>query len=170
MPTNWYMLIVAALIPMVIGSIWYNPKVIGGAWMKAAKLDEEYLKEGNMAAIFGFSFLFCLFLALLMPGIVIHQGGAFSMMAPEVFESGSAVQAEFNDLMARYGENSRTFGHGALHGAFAAIMFALPIIAIISLFERRGWKYIWIHFGYWLISLTLMGGLLCATLQYAPLS
>lgn len=170
MPTNWYMFFVAALIPMIIGSIYYNPKVVGGAWMKATNLDEEYLKQGNMAVIFGVSYLFSFFIAFMMAGMVIHQGGAFSMMAPEVMESGSAVQNEFNDLMVRYGENGRSFGHGALHGAFVTIFFVLPIIGIISLFERRGWKYIWIHFFYWLISLTLMGGLICATLDYAPLS
>ncbi|MEM1124806.1 MAG: DUF1761 domain-containing protein, partial [Bacteroidota bacterium] len=32
-----------------------------------------------------------------------------------------------------------------------------------ALFERRGWKYIWIHTGYWFITLALIGGLLCAT-------
>ena len=170
MPTNWYMFFVAALIPLVVGSIYYNPKVLGNAWMKTNKFTPEYLKEANMAVVFGVTYVFSVLIAMSMASMVIHQGGAFSMMFPEVMESGSAVQQEFNDLMVRYGENSRDFGHGALHGFFSALFFVLPLIGINALFERRGWKYIFIHLGYWVISLALMGGLICQTLVYAPLS
>jgi hypothetical protein len=30
----------AALIPTVIGFLWYNPKVFGNAWMAAADMTE----------------------------------------------------------------------------------------------------------------------------------
>ena len=170
MPSNFYMFFVAALIPMIVGAVYYHPKVVGNTWMKVNNFTEESLKSGNMAVIFGVSYLFSLFLALTMSGLVIHQGGVFQMMAPDVFESGSVAQQQFNDLMETYGMNHRSFSHGLLHGAFAAIMFALPLIGTNALFERRGWKYIVVHTGYWLISLGLMGGLLCALLQYAPLS
>ena len=43
----------------------------------------------------------------------------------------------------------------------AGLFFALPIIGVISLFERKGFKYIAIHAGYWTLTLTLMGGILC---------
>ena len=170
MPTNFYMFFVAAIIPMIVGAIYYNPKVVGNTWMKINGFTEESLKSGNMAVIFGVSYLFSLFLAFTMSGMVIHQGAVFQMMAPEVFESGSAAQQQFNELMTTYGMNHRSFSHGVLHGGFAAIMFALPLIGINALFERRGWKYVLVHTGYWFISLALMGGLLCATLQYAPVS
>ena len=81
----------------------------------------------------------------------------------------SEAQAEFNALMAKYGDAQRGFSHGAMHGSMVSIFFVLPLIAINSLFERRGWKYTFIHFGYWFCSLVLMGGLLCQTLQYSPL-
>ncbi|MEL6988082.1 MAG: DUF1761 domain-containing protein [Bacteroidota bacterium] len=35
------------------------------------------------------------------------------------------------------------------------------MIGCISLFERRGWKYVLIHAGYWLLTLTLIGGVVC---------
>jgi hypothetical protein len=84
-------------------------------------------------------------------------------------ESGSAEMIAFNDLMTQYGGNFRTFGHGAGHGVMFTVLFVLPLIAINALFERRGWKYIFIHTGFWLINLALMGGLLCATLVYPVL-
>ena len=170
MPTNAYMFLVAGLIPMIIGSIYYHPKVAGGVWMKTNGFTEETLKGGNMAVIFGLAYLFSVMIAFMMASMTIHQGGAFSMMYPEVMESGSAAQVEFNALMEKYGENSRSFGHGALHGFFAAIFVVLPLVGIIALFERRGWKYVLIHFIYWLISLVLIGGVICSTLTYAPLS
>ena len=170
MPTNWWMFFVAALIPMLIGSLWYGKMMFGNKWMKTNGFTEESLQGGNMAVIFGVSYLFSVMVALTMSGMVIHQGAVLQMMMPDVAESGSAAQQQFNDLMAQYGGNFRDFGHGALHGGFAAVFFVLPIIGILSLFERRGWGYIGIHFGYWFITLLLMGGLLCTTLEYASLS
>ncbi|NNF33624.1 MAG: DUF1761 domain-containing protein [Saprospiraceae bacterium] len=170
MPSNFYMYFVAALIPMVVGAVYYHPKVAGNSWMKVNGFTEESLKGGNMLVIFGVSYIFSIFLAFTVSGLVIHQSGIFSTFAPEVMEPGSAAMNEFNDIMSRYGDKFRTFGHGAVHGVFATIFFALPLIGINSLFERRGWKYILIHTGYWLITLILMGGLLCQTLQFAPLS
>ncbi|WP_235296990.1 DUF1761 domain-containing protein [Portibacter marinus] len=170
MPTNWYMILVAGLIPLIIGSIYYHPKVAGGLWMKVNGFTDESMKGANMALIFGLTYLFSVILSFFFTSIVIHQGAIFSLLNPEVMESGSEAQQVFNDLMAQYGDRHRSFKHGAAHGLFTAIFFILPIIAIIALFERRGWKYILIHFGYWLISLVLIGGLLCQVLEYAPLA
>ena len=170
MPTNFYMLFVSALIPLVIGFIWYNPKVFGTAWMKANGFKDEDLQGANMPVIFLLTFIFAVLMSFVLTWIVIHQGGVFSMLAPEVMESGSEEMVLFNDLMAKYGDRSRSFGHGAMHGGLFAVFFVLPIVAINALFERRGWKYIFIHTGYWFVNLLLMGGLLCAVLEYAPMS
>ena len=60
-----------------------------------------------------------------------------------------------------YGNRFRTFKHGALHGTIAALFFSLPILGTMSLFERKGFRYIAIHVGYWVVTLALMGGALC---------
>jgi len=170
MPTNAYMYLIAGLIPLIIGSIYYNPKVVGGAWMKVNGFTMESMEGANMLVIFGVTYLFSVMLSFAMTGLVIHQHGAFSMMMPEIMESGSATQTQFNELMTLYGTTGRTFGHGALHGFLVAIFIVLPLLGINALFERRGWKYIFIHLGYWTICLILIGGLICSTLKYAPLS
>lgn len=166
MPENFYMYFVAALIPMVIGAIYYHPAVFGGAWMKVNDFTEDSLKKGNMAVIFGASYVFSVMLALILAMLTIHQTQVFALFVPEIMESGSAAQATFNEIMAEYGDRYRSFKHGAIHGGIASLFFALPLIGINALFERRGWRYILIHFGYWLITLVLMGGLLCQTLRY----
>lgn len=166
------MYFLVGLIPMIIGSVWYNPKVMGTAWMNSNGFKEEDLQGANMAMIFGCSYLFSVMLAFFMTSMVIHQHGvvsaAMSATEPGVW-SPEAIQ-DINNYMSKYGTRFRSFGHGAAHGLMIAIFVALPFLAIHSLFERRSWKYILIHLGYWAICLVLMGGVLCSTLEFAPLT
>ena len=67
--------------------------------------------------------------------------------------------------MDKYGNNFRSFGHGAIHGIIASVFFVLPVVAINALFERRSWKYIMLHWGFWAVSLLIMGGLICQFTQ-----
>ncbi|MGZ3933009.1 MAG: DUF1761 domain-containing protein, partial [Bacteroidia bacterium] len=76
---NIVAVLVAALIPMVLGFIWYNPKVLGKAWMEASGMTEEKAKNANMALVFGLSFLFSFFLAFALQFLVIHQSGVTSL-------------------------------------------------------------------------------------------
>ena len=164
MKFNFLVLLLSALIPMIIGFIWYNPKVFGKAWMRAAELDENRLKGGNMAVIFGVSFLLSFFIAMVLQSIVIHQWGIYStlMNEPGIKDPNSEISLYIKDFFDKYGNNFRTFKHGALHGTITGIMFATPILAINALFERKTFKYIAINGGYWTVTLALMGGVICA--------
>jgi hypothetical protein len=42
---NWLSLFVTALVPLVIGFVWYSKGVFGNAWMQAAGVTEESAKE-----------------------------------------------------------------------------------------------------------------------------
>ena len=53
MEINFLALLVAALSTLVVGFIWYNPKVFGTIWMKESGMTEEKMKGANMAMIFG---------------------------------------------------------------------------------------------------------------------
>lgn len=170
MPINWWMYFVAGIIPLVVGFVWYGNLGFGKKWMSVNGFTEESLQGANMGLIFGLTYLFSVMVAFILSSMVIHQTGVFASMMPAVMESGSEAQGQFNDLMAQYGANFRDFKHGALHGGFIAVFLALPFFAINSLFERRGWTYILIHTGFWLVCLALMGGLLCSTLQFGSLS
>ena len=163
MKLNMFAFAGAALIPMIIGFIWYNSKVLGKAWMESAGLTEEKLKGANMPLVLGLSYLFSFFLALGLYAIVVHQMGFSSTLAdePGIKEAGSEVNKYYMDFMAKYGSNFRTFKHGAFHGVLAGIMIALPIISINAMFERKSFKYSAIHVGYWIITLALMGGVVC---------
>ena len=169
MPSNFYMWFIAALIPIFVGGIYYHEKVFGSAWMRTNGFKASDLEGGNMAVILGISYFLGLLIAANLTGIVIHQTNVFQMMMPDVAEAGNAAQDQFANLMTQYEDRYRTPGHGLLHGGALALLFVMPVIAINSLFERRGWKYVAIHTGYWFITLGAMGALLCATIEYAPL-
>ncbi|MFY9309226.1 MAG: DUF1761 domain-containing protein [Bacteroidia bacterium] len=66
------------------------------------------------------------------------------------------------DFLAKYGNNFRTFKHGVFHGVMAGFTIALPILGTNAMFERKGFKYIAINVGYWIVCLALMGGVICA--------
>ena len=153
---NFIALLVAAIIPMIVGFVYYHKSVVGSAWMSVTGMTEEKAQQGNMPLIFGISFLFSLFLSFGLNGIVIHQAGLFSLFG------GDTADELFKQVMAVKGDAFKTFQHGALHGFIAAVVIALPILGTNALFEQKGWKYIWINVGYWAVTLTLMGGLLCA--------
>lgn len=164
MTPNFLIFLAAGLVPMVVGSIWYNPKVLGTAWMKAAEVSEEKMKGANMAVLFGLAYLFSVLVALSLYSITVHQSHLYSILVgePGFGEEGSDIMKMLTGFMEQYGQNYRTFKHGAFHGVLAGILFALPILGTNALFERKGWKYILINAGYWIVCLALTGGVVCA--------
>lgn len=165
MQPNLIAVLVAALVPMVMGFIWYNPKVMGAAWMREAAVTEEKIKNANMALIFGLAFVFSFLLAFSMQFLVIHQMHVWSMLAhhdAEMKDPNSEVGMLFKHLMDTYGNEFRTFKHGMLHGFMTALLVVLPVVATNAMFERKSWKYIWINWGYWAISFMFMGGIVSA--------
>jgi Protein of unknown function (DUF1761) len=159
MPFNFIAVFSSALVTLIIGMIWYNPKVFGTIWMREAGLTEEELKKGSMIKIFGLTLFYSILFATTMPMITIHQMGALGMVGgPTLAETAKPTYVAF---LADYGDAYRTFRHGALHGTMTGLFFALPIIAINGLFERKSWKYIAIHAGYWIIVMMIMGAIVC---------
>lgn len=168
MHLNLLAIFVAALVPMLLGFIWYHPKVLGAAWMRAAGVSEDQLKTGNMLVIFGVSFFFSLLLAFEMNTLAYHDGfvrGALYYVTNGTLEADPASEAGkwWAYFQNNLSDSCRTFKHGAFHGAFLGGLFmALPMIGINGLFERKSFKYIAIHAGYWVICLALMGGVVAA--------
>lgn len=162
MGPNFIILPAVALIPLLVGFVWYNPKVMGNAWMTETGMTEEKAQQGNMLMIFGAAYVFALFIAFAMLGMVNHQMGILQLFAgQEGFgEAGSAVMKSYESVMAIVGDRHLTFSHGAFHGLFSGIVVALPIIGTNALFEQKSWKYIFINAGYWILTFALMGGVL----------
>ncbi len=163
MNINFLILLLSALVPMVMGFIWYNPKVFGTIWMQEAGITEDKMKNSPMVKIFLLSFLFSVMLAFVLQFMVIHQYSLYSLVADTVKE-GDTTSADAQWLttsLETYGHKFRSFKHGCLHGFLAGLFFILPIVGTNSLYERRSAKYIFINAGFWTVCATLMGGIIC---------
>ncbi len=163
MHINFLALLIAALVPMVMGFIWYNPKVLGKAWQQAAGVTDEKMKGANMAVIFGVSFLLSFLLAFSIQFMVIHQFHFSSMLHKQpINDPNTEIGAMYKTIMAQFGSSYRTFKHGAFHGTISGFFVATPILTINALFERKSFKYIAINCGYWIICMGIMGGIVSA--------
>ena len=160
---NIFAILVAALVPMIIGFIWYNPKVFGKAWIKASGLDEEKMKSANLILIFSLTYVFSFILAFIMQFLVVHQAHVTSLFFLQPIDDASTeMGALYQTIMQKLGSSYRTFKHGALHGTMSGFMIGLPILGINALIERKGFKYIAINVGYWMVCMGIMGGIVSA--------
>lgn len=150
-----------ALIPMALGLVYYHPKVLGKQLMHINGQEEGMYTGRNKIVMILFFYLLSLFLSIVLVNITIHQTAFNSLLGPEeISVAGSSAQVEYQELMNQYGERYRTFGHGFAHGIFYSILLVLPILGFLTYTERKGWKYLLIHLGFWTLSLSLMAGAL----------
>ena len=113
LPINPIAIPIAAVAALVIGAIWYNPKIgFGNLWLRESGMTEEKMKSGNMLIIFGLSLVFAAMLAGLLMQFTNHQWGALAMTGGDP----ENAKASFEAFMLDYGNDFRTFKHGALHG------------------------------------------------------
>ena len=154
MELNFLAIVVTALVPMNLGFIWYNSKVFGNVWLRESQMTATKMNSGNRAVMFVASLLMSLLLAFFTDFLVVHELGVYGLTGGEM--DGAHTQAFLAEFSGRW----RTFHHGAIHGAMAGVMFALPIIAINGLQERKSLKYIAINTGYWIVCLTIMGSII----------
>lgn len=162
---NWIVIFTAGIIPLLVGAIYYHPKVLGKAAKRAAGLDPDAPDAGHHPKVYVFALLLGVLLAIFMVPIVIHASHIFSIVAQQgggPAEPNSPAAQDALAFFAKYGGNFRTFGHGIFHGVLTLVFGAWPLLAIHAMFERRSWRYIAVHLGYWAIVLTLLGGVICA--------
>ncbi|WP_296382707.1 DUF1761 domain-containing protein [Winogradskyella sp.] len=159
MEFNFLAILVAAIVPMVLGFLWYNPALFGNAWMRESGMTEEKMKSGNMGVIFGISFLLSIVLAFFTQFLSIHQMGAVQMIGGDPTIDG--ILPSFQAFMDDYGTAFRTYKHGALHGLIMGLTIVFPIMATNGLFERKSWKHIFINVGYWTVTLVIMNAIVC---------
>jgi hypothetical protein len=153
----------AALVPMVVGFLYYHPKNFANTWIKISGMTEEKIRKGNMGLKYGLTYVMSCLIGIALFMFVVHQTDIYSLFSnQEGFgEEGSAIMTELSEFMNRFGDNFRTFQHGAFHGAIIGVLFVTPLLTTNDLFEGKSAKYGIINGGYWTITLSLMGGILC---------
>lgn len=136
MTPNYLHLLIAAIIPMALGMLWYHRSLFGKAWMKEAGITEESAKQANMAVMLGLTFVVSFVLAF---GMYI-----FVMQEPS--------------MMCSESETMPAFLHGAIHGSLAAVVLGIPALLVNALFEMKSLKYMIINGLYWVVAMAIMGG------------
>ncbi len=132
---NWLSLVLATLVPMVVGFIYYHKALFGTAWMESIGMTEEKASSANMGVVFGISLLMSLLMSFFLLGNV----------------NGMGQEGQYD-----------TFKHGAFHGALISLLLVIPAFITNGLFEQRSWKNMLINAGYWILTLTIMGGIVDA--------
>jgi hypothetical protein len=82
---NIWAVLVAALSGFVLGGLWYSPVLFGKAWQRETGLSDEALAKGNLALIFGTTFVLCLVASFVFamflgprPPLALGLGAGFS--------------------------------------------------------------------------------------------
>ncbi len=157
MEFNILPILLAALLSVLIGFVWFSPQVFGNTLKRESGVSAENVRKTNIAVLIIMSLIYAFFIAMMLQPIVIHQAGAVSATQDITGVDASVLQNYLN----AYGGSYRTFKHGALHGFIAGLFFALPVIGVPALHEKRSWKYVLITGGYWIFTCTIMGSIIC---------
>ena len=82
---NIWAVLTAAATSFVLGGLWYSPALFGKAWQREVGLSDEKLAAGNLALIFGLSFVLCAVAAFVFamflgprPPLALGLGAGFS--------------------------------------------------------------------------------------------
>ncbi len=140
MELNFLAIAVAALVPLIVGLVYFHPAVLGGPWMRVNGFTLESIGKGPNPILYvvalGLSFLLSMF-------VCINVTGPGQDAAPD-------------------GHSYATFGHGTVHGVMISLLVLLPVLGTMSIFEKRGWGWVFTNLGYWMLTLAIMGGILSA--------
>src|SRR5437870_2124486 len=116
--------VLTALIPLVVGSLWYSPMLFAKPWMAAVGISADQRPSGgmmarNMLVLYFLSLLVAFGLQMMvihqyhLPGILMHEPGFREKTGP--------AYEMYTNFMTHYGRNFRSYRHGAFVGAITAI-------------------------------------------------
>lgn len=140
---NTLAIIVAGLIPMILGAIWYGP-LFGKQWYDSMGKTEEEMQPNNMAVIYGLALLVAMWLSFNLKMII------------EIMHKESDIKGQI------FYNSTHTFSHGAFHGLMIYFCLVFPVLLSYSLFHKKSPKNIILNGLFWAVGFAVMGGILDA--------
>ena len=130
---NLFAVLVAGIIPMIIGALWYGP-LFGKRWLAMMEMTAEEVQEGfNPVKTYGVSVLLSLVTAFIMAQFIATT----ELMMAAIFPGGGS---------------SEGVGESAMFGVFMGLMvliaFVLPVAHQGVAFEGRKAGLAWLNLGY----------------------
>ncbi len=156
MDLNYLAFGLIAFVPLIIACIWYQPEWSFLRWSGINHKKPSELSFLQMLWCFIMSFA----LVFGYINLIIHQMGFYELFFTDIMKGSMEAQHIVDDFLGKYGDKHRHFGHGFFHGAINAFVFALPFISIQAILNEKNYKTVIFHFGYWLITSAVIGGLI----------
>lgn len=132
MNVNYLAILVAAIINMVVGSLWYSPVLFLKSWSKSIGKTEKDMQKDmkmSMGVTYGLAFVGALLMAYVLANII-----------------------NFGGVTMAY--------QGAAAGFWSWLGFVVPVSLSGVLFEQKPWKWFMITASYYLVVLLINGALL----------
>jgi hypothetical protein len=130
---NVIAVIVAAVIPMVVGMLWYSPVLFAKKWMALIGKTEEEIKKEGPGKAYALSFIASIVMAYVMAHLVTYSS---------TFTGSTGIAA------------------GLETGFWSWLGFVVTTNSASVLFEFKPRGLYFINMGYQLVSMLLMGALL----------
>lgn len=130
---NLIPVIVAGVVNMVIGALWYSPFVMGKLWMRSMGKTEDEIKQGYSSAKMGLIYVTNTIASLLFAYVLAHI-------------------VKFANL--------NSFTQGANAGFWVWLGFVVTTVIAGYMYESRPKMLYFIFIIYQLFSIVLMGGIL----------
>lgn len=125
---NLLAVLVAGIVPMIIGALWYGP-LFGKRWLELMETTAEEIQEGfNPMKTYGVSFVLALITAFILAQLFAGMGGASGVLS---------IAGKSGDALA-----------GVYLALLALIAFILPVGYQSVAFERRKAGLFWLNFGH----------------------
>lgn len=132
---NYWAVIVAAIVNIVLGFIWYGP-LLGKPWMKLSGINVDTKPSSKVMTM---NMIIMIIGSFLMAWVLDH-----ALIFGNAYLQTSGVSA------------------GLMVGFFNWLGFVAPITIGSVLWENKSWSLWFINAGYYLVSFCLMGVILAA--------
>ena len=118
---NWLAVLVSAVSTFMLGGLWYGP-LLGRTWMRESGMTEEKARQGNMARVFGVSFLLQLIAAVVLAMFIGDESNA----AFGLFAGASAgIAWVATGLGVIYLFEQRPLGHWAVNAGYHVVSYSI---------------------------------------------
>ena len=160
---NWLIIPISALIPVILGFIWYHPIVLGKTLAKNTGRSIAEITPSRSIGKIALTYLFSFLLSYILTLVSVHQAGVFQLffLDPSFSEPGSEFAKVVQEFMDKYGDRHRTFGHGLIHGAEFGVFTGLAAFGVTALSTGKSLKSIWVHLGFWIVCCALIASVNC---------
>jgi Protein of unknown function (DUF1761) len=118
---NVWAVLAGTLALWVLGALWYSPVLFGKTWQKEVEFKEEGISKGNVAIVFGLSFLLMLFMVWALNFVInSHKPEDVNML------------------------------RGLYYGIFTGFFFSMMTMGVNYLYQRRS-VTLWLIDGFYMV-------------------